>query len=48
VKKPTWVTVIGVLGIIFGCFGILGGGQEIAMPKMMKMQKEMLTAMEQQ
>ncbi|MDR3482581.1 MAG: hypothetical protein P4L91_17935 [Burkholderiaceae bacterium] len=47
-KKPTWVTIVGVLGIIFGCLGILGGGQEIMMPKIMKMQKEMWTAVQQQ
>ena len=42
-KRPTWVTVVGVLGIIFACLGILGAGQEMIMPKMMKMQKEMFT-----
>lgn len=47
-KKPTWVTVIGILGIVFGCFGILGGGQEMMMPKMLQMQKEMWITMEQQ
>lgn len=45
-KKPTWVTVVGVLGIIFSCLGILGAGQEMLMPKMFKMQQEMLSNFE--
>ncbi len=45
-KRPTWATVVGILGIIFGCFGILFGGQEIFMPKMMEFQKEMMTQFE--
>lgn len=46
-KRPTWATVVGVLGIIFSCFGILGAGQEIIMPKMMKFQKEIFTHTEE-
>lgn len=42
-ERPTWVTIVGVLGIIFGCFGVLGGGQEMLMPKIMEMQKGMFT-----
>lgn len=42
-KRPTWATIIGVLGIILGCLGIMGAANEIFMPKMIKMQKEMLT-----
>jgi len=45
-KRPTWATIVGILGIVFGCFGILGGGQSVFMPKMMEMQKEMLEAFE--
>lgn len=45
-KRPTWATIVGVLGIIFGCFGILGAGQEIFMPKMIEMQKEIFTQMQ--
>jgi hypothetical protein len=40
-NRPAWATVIGIIGIILGCFGILGGGQFMMMPKMMEMQKEM-------
>jgi hypothetical protein len=46
-KRPTWVTVVGVLGIIFSCLGILGAGQEMIMPKILKMQKEMFTDFEE-
>ena len=45
-KRPTWATVAGVLGIIFGCFGIMGAGQEIMMPAMLKFQKKMFSQME--
>lgn len=45
-KRPTWATIVGILGIIFGCIGILGAGQEIFMPKMLKIQNEMFTEME--
>ena len=41
-NRPTWATVVGVLWIPFGAFGILGGGQEMVMPKLMKMQGELM------
>lgn len=44
-KKPRWATVIGVFGIVLSCFGIMGAGQEMFMPKMIEMQKEMFVAM---
>lgn len=46
--RPTWATIVGVLGIILGCFGILGGGQLIIMPKMMEFQKEMFAEMQKE
>ena len=45
-KRPTWATAVGVLGIIFSCLGILGAGQEIMMPKIFKLQKEMFSDFE--
>ncbi|KAA3632969.1 MAG: hypothetical protein DWP97_10010 [Calditrichaeota bacterium] len=41
-KRPTWVTVVGVLMIIFGVFGILGSGQLMFMPKMVEFQKSIM------
>lgn len=41
-EKPTWVKVIGILGIIFGCTGILGSLNIIVMPKIMGFQQEMM------
>ena len=41
-SKPTWVSIIGVLLIVFGAFGIFGGAQEIMMPTIMEMQKGVL------
>lgn len=47
-KTPTWGSVIGVLGIIFGALGMLGGTYELIMPKMIDMQQEMMVAMKEQ
>ena len=46
-KRPTWATVVGILGIVFSCLGFLGAGQEIMMPKILKFQKEMFSQMEE-
>jgi hypothetical protein len=43
--RPSWVTAIGVLGIIFGCTAILGGGQQMMMPKILAFQKQMFADM---
>jgi len=45
-KRPAWATVVGILGIIFACLGILGAGYDIIMPKMMEFQGEMMSVME--
>jgi hypothetical protein len=47
-KRPTWATVVGVLGIIFGGFGILGAGQDMLMPYMFTIQKEIFAGIEEQ
>ncbi len=44
-KRPTWETVFSVLGIIISLFGMLVAGQEIMMPKMMELQKQIFTQM---
>jgi len=36
-KRPTWATIVGIVGIIVGCLGLLGGSQSIMMPKMIDM-----------
>ena len=41
-KRPTWATVVGILGVIFGALGILGGAFEMMMPRMLKMQRELV------
>ena len=41
-QRPTWVTVIGVLLIIFGVLGIFGSGQLIFMPTMIEFQGKMM------
>jgi len=42
-KRPTWATVVGIAGIVLGCFGILGAGQTVMMPKIIELQKEIFT-----
>ena len=44
-KKPTWVTAVAIIAIIFSSFGILGGTQEIMMPQMLEFQKKMFSTM---
>lgn len=41
-KRPTWVTIVGVLAIIFGLIGVATSAQEMLMPSMMEMQKDMM------
>lgn len=47
-QRPTWATVVGIMAIIFGCFGVLGGGQEMIMPQMLKFQQGMFATIGQQ
>lgn len=46
-KRPTWATVIGILMIIFGVFGVLHGAQEMVMPSVMDMQKKIMTTIDE-
>jgi len=34
-KRPTWATVVGVIGVIWGCLGILGATLTLFMPVFM-------------
>jgi len=45
-KKPSWPKVVGILGIIFGAFGVIGGAQLMATPSIMEFQKGMMSNME--
>ncbi len=45
-KKPGWITVVGVIGLIIGFFGILGTGKSIVMPRVIEFQKEVLSNVE--
>ncbi|MBL7220931.1 MAG: hypothetical protein ISS69_12505 [Phycisphaerae bacterium] len=45
-RKPSWPKVVGILGIIFGAFGVIGGAQLIATPNIMDFQKGMMSNME--
>jgi hypothetical protein len=41
-KRPTWVTVIGVLAIIFGCLGVMNATSTIMLPRMLEFQKSFM------
>jgi hypothetical protein len=45
-KRPTWATVVGILGIIFGLFGLMNSAQLMVMPKMVDFQRDMITNMQ--
>lgn len=45
-NKPTWVTVVGVLAIIFGITGLLSSLQFVVMPFMIDMQRSVMETME--
>ena len=38
-KRPTWVTIVGVLGILFGSLGIMNATQTVVLPQMLEWQK---------
>ncbi len=42
-NRPTWATAISVLGIIFSLIGMLGAGQDVTMPMMLKFQKQIFS-----
>lgn len=44
-NRPTWATVVGILGIIMGAFGILGGAQMLMMPMLTNFQQTMMEGM---
>ncbi len=41
-QRPSWVTGVAITAIIFSCFGLINGAQEIVMPQMLDAQKEMM------
>ncbi len=45
-KRPTWATVIGIIGIILGLVGLLSSANTIVMPQILEFQKEMITEMQ--
>lgn len=44
--RPRWMTTIGILGIVFGCFGLMSAAQTIFMPTFMEFQRKAFTAMQ--
>jgi len=47
-KRPTWATVVGIMGIIFASFGIFAGAQELLVPSIMKIQKKVFSTLERE
>ena len=48
VPRQRWRTVLGVLGIVFGCFGLLTATQSLLLPMMLEMQRKMFESMSSQ
>jgi len=44
--RPRWMTTIGVLGIIFGCFGLLTAVNTLFMPMILEFQRKAFGAMQ--
>jgi len=44
-QKPTWAVAVGIIGIVMGCFGLLGSGQTMMMPTIFEMQKQIFSEM---
>jgi len=47
-ERPGWVSIVGILGIVLGCLGLLGAGQMAMLPNIMQMQKHMMAEMQAQ
>jgi hypothetical protein len=45
-KRPRWATAVGILGMIIAFFGITASGQMLTMPKMIKLQHQIMHDME--
>src|SRR5262245_26511911 len=43
--RSRWTTTIGVLGIIFGTFGVLSAGQIMFLPTIMNLQRQIFSSM---
>jgi hypothetical protein len=41
-RRPSWVTPWGVIAIVVGAYGIFSGAGASVMPRMLKMQREMM------
>ncbi len=46
--RPRWMTAVGVLGIVFGCFGVLSASQTLLMPIILEWQRKIFTMMQAQ
>ena len=45
-EQPRWATVVGILGMIIAFFGLMGAGQMLTIPKMIKFQHQIMQDME--
>ncbi len=43
--RSRWTTTIGILGIIFGSFGVLSAGQVMFLPTMLNLERQMFSRM---
>jgi len=47
-QRPTWATVVGVLGILFGVFGVLNAIQSVALPFFFELQERVFDTVKDQ
>lgn len=45
-ERPRWATVVGVLGMIFAFFGLMGAGQMLTIPNIIQFQQQIMHNME--
>ena len=45
-KRPRWATVVGILGMIIAFFGLTSAGQMLTIPKMIRLQHQIMHDME--
>lgn len=45
-ERPGWINIVGILAIALGALGLLDAGQMAMTPQIIRMQKQMLSAMQ--
>jgi len=46
-KRPSWITAVGIIAIILGVLGIMGGAGNMLTPTVIELQQEMFSSMQE-